>query len=73
MSEKELARNLLENIPPYKLGYVIAYMQGICADENADDAFCSQLCEDYEKDPEKGQLISFNEMMKMSGVKSDEI
>ncbi len=73
MSEKELARNLLENIPPYKLGYVIAYMQGICADESADDAFCLRLCEEYEKDPEKGQFVTFDEMMNLSEVKLDEI
>ena len=29
MSEKEIAMNLLENVPSYKLGYVIAYLQGL--------------------------------------------
>ena len=31
MSEKEIAMNLLENVPSYKLGYVIAYLQGLTA------------------------------------------
>ena len=44
MSEKELAIRLLENVPAYKLGYVIAYLQGITADEAMDDAFCENLC-----------------------------
>ncbi len=73
MSEKEMVLKLLEQVPEYKLGYVIAYMQGICADEYADDVFCSELCSEYEKDSDKGQFVSFDEMLKMSGVKSDEI
>lgn len=36
MSEKELAMNLLENVPSYKLSYVIAYLQGLTADETID-------------------------------------
>lgn len=31
MSEKEMARNLLDRIPDEKLGYLIAYMQGMIA------------------------------------------
>lgn len=68
MSEKELAYNLLENVPEYKLGYVIAYLQGITADEAADDAFCEKLCREYEADPDKGDMISIEEMAKISGV-----
>ena len=40
MSEKERAAALLELVPSYKMGYVIAYLQGLVADEAADDAFC---------------------------------
>lgn len=31
MSEKELAIKLIENTPDYKIGYVIAYLQGLNA------------------------------------------
>lgn len=68
MSEKEIALNLLENVPSYKLGYVIAYLQGIMADENADDLFCEQLCKEYEQSEEKGNFVTLEEMAKMSGV-----
>ena len=68
MSEKEIAMKLLENVPAYKLGYVIAYLEGITADESSDDAFCESLCEEYEANPDKGQFVSFDEMAKMSGV-----
>lgn len=68
ISEKEMTMNLLENVPNYNLGYVIAYLQGLMADEAADDAFCEQLCKEYENDGDKGQFISLSEMAKMSGV-----
>ena len=66
MSEKEIAMNLLENVPSYKLGYVIAYLQGLTADEAADDAFCEQLLKDYENDKDKGHFISMEEMTRLS-------
>ena len=33
-------------------GYVLAYLQGITADEEADDAFCERMIERYENDPD---------------------
>lgn len=36
MSDKEKALELLEKVPDYKLGYVIAFMQGLIAGEIAD-------------------------------------
>lgn len=73
MSEKEMARRLLENVPASKLGYVIAYLQGITADEFDDDLFCEKLLEDYKKNQEKGDFVSFEEMARMSGVESSEL
>lgn len=35
MSNKEKIIQLLENVPDYKMGYVLAYVQGITADEEA--------------------------------------
>ena len=35
MSEKEIAMQLINNLPDYKLGYVIAYLQGLTADRTA--------------------------------------
>lgn len=68
MSEKDIARQLLEKVPEYKLGYVISYLLGITVDESADDAFCEKLNAEYENDPEKGQFISFDEAVKLGGV-----
>lgn len=34
MSERERAIQLLDSVPEYKLGYVIAYLQGVTVGEN---------------------------------------
>ena len=47
MSEKDKIIQLLDYVPEYKLGYVLAYVQGITADEDSDDAYCRNLYEDY--------------------------
>lgn len=59
MSNRELCVKLLDNVPEYKIGYVLAYIQGITADEEADDAFCERMIESYENDPDPGKDEAF--------------
>ena len=73
MSEKERAAALLEMVPDYKLGYVIAYLQGLTADEAADDAFCLKMYNDYLADPEHGEFVSFDEALQECRVSPDEL
>ena len=73
MSDKEIAIHLLERVPENKLGYVIAYLQGITADEEKDDEFCEKLLEEYENDPEKDEYITIEEMAELCGVELDEL
>lgn len=73
MSNKELAIQLLNQIPDYKLGYVIAYLQGLNADEFADDLYCEKLITEYENSDDKGEFISFDDAVKMCGVDINEI
>ena len=68
MSNKELAIQLINQIPDYKLGYAIAYLQGLYADEISDDMFCQKLLENYENSTDKGEFVSFDEAMKMCEV-----
>ena len=68
MSNKELAMQLINNLSEYKLGYVVAYLQGINADESADDAYCEQLLDDYNNSDDKGDFVSFEDAVKMCGV-----
>ena len=70
---KELAIQLINNMPDYKLGYAIAYLQGLVADESADDLYCAGLLDEYKNDTEKDDVVSFEEAAKMCGVDIDEI
>ena len=70
MSEREMAASLLERVPDYKMGYVLAYLQGRTADEAADDAFCERMYESYrnDPDPEKDVTYSLEECKKEWGL-----
>ena len=52
------------------MGYVLAYLQGLTADEEADNAYCEQLYQEYLNDPspDKNQAISLEELCKREGV-----
>ena len=73
MSEREQAAALLNAVPSYKMAYVIGYLQGLVADEAADDAFCMKLYQDYLNDPERGDFVSFDDALKECGVSPDEL
>lgn len=68
MGNKDIAIQLINQIPDYKLGYAIAYLQGLYADEIADDMYCEKLLADYENSTDKGESVSIEEAMKMCGV-----
>ncbi len=53
MSNKEKIVSLLYNVPDYKMGYVLAYIQGLTADEEADDLFCERMIENYKNAPDE--------------------
>ena len=70
MSDKEMCIKLLESVPEYKIGYVLAYIQGITADEEADDLFCQRMLENYDKDPdpEKDRTFTLEECKREWGM-----
>ena len=70
MSNKELCIKLLDNVPDYKMGYVLAYIQGITADEETDDLFCDRMLENYlnDPDPDKDKGYTLEECKKMWGL-----
>ena len=70
MTNRERVISLLERVPDYKMGYVLAYVQGITADEEADDLFCQRMLENYENDPDpdKGQSFTLEECKKEWGL-----
>ena len=68
MSNREKIISLLDDIPDYKMGYVLAYIQGITADEETDDIFCEKMLEDYNADSEKDEEFSLDECKKEWGL-----
>lgn len=70
MSNRERLMQLLDTVPDYKLDLVLAYVQGITADEDADNAFCEQLYKQYlDSNPEDKETVSLEEAAKELGVK----
>jgi len=71
MSNKEKVIKLLDKVPDYKLGYVLAFIQGITADDEADDKFCESLLNDYlaDNDPEKHDTITLEKFAEQQGIK----
>ncbi len=72
MSNKKLALQLIESIPDYKMGFVVAYLQGIsAADEAEDDLYCKNLYETYldDQDPQKCDSVSIESLAADLGVK----
>ena len=68
MSNREKVIALLDNIPEYKIGYVLAYIQGLTADEDADDKFCQELYQRYQDDPEKEESFTLEECKREWGL-----
>lgn len=70
MSNKEKVIQLLDKVPDYKLGYVLAYVQGITADSELDDIYCESLLNEYlaDTDIEKHDIMSLSDFAKEQGV-----
>ena len=70
MSEKDKIIQLLDYVPDYKLGYVLAYVQGITADEDSDDEYCRKLYEEYlnDTDPERKKNTLWRSVKRNGGL-----
>ena len=68
MSNRDMCARLLDSVPDYKLGYVLAYLQGLTADEDADDAFCLSLWERYQEDSDKNESYTLEDCKKEWGL-----
>ena len=73
MSVREQIYQLTESLPEYKLGYVLAYIQGLMAgeaEEKADDAYCERLLQDYldDPDPHKHDCIPAEQLARELGI-----
>ena len=62
MSDKEKVVQLLDSVPEYKMGYILAYIQGITADEEIEEkydiALANEAYAEYESGGKKSRPIS---------------
>lgn len=71
MSERELAKQIIDTLPEYKIGHLLSFLQGIqFDDELEDDLYCERLASDYldNPDPEKHNGITIEEFAKREGI-----
>lgn len=70
MSEREQAMKLLDAVPDYKIGYVVAYLQGVTAGEIEEvepDEWDLAMIEEAEQEND-GETVAFEEVVKELGI-----
>lgn len=71
MSERELAKQIIDRLPEYKVGNLLLFLRGMLFDDELeDDLYCERLVEDYLNDtsPDKHDTITLEELAKREGV-----
>lgn len=71
MSERELAKQIIDQLPEYKVGNLLLFLRGMLFDdEMEDDLYCERLVEDYLNDTslDKHDTITLEELAKREGV-----
>lgn len=71
MSEREQAKQIIDQLPEYKISGLLMFLQGMkFDDEIEDDLYCERLVEEYENDPDpdKHQTVTLEELCKREGI-----
>ncbi len=73
MSEREQAKQIIDQLPEYKITKILYLLKGIqIDDEIEDDLFCENLAERYINDSDH-EVISFEEAIKEAGLTIDDL
>lgn len=68
MSERELAKQIIDQLPEYKMTKILYLLKGIqIDDEIEDEIFCENLAERYLNDPDH-EAIPFEDAIKEAGL-----
>lgn len=68
MSEREQAKQIIDQLPEYKMTKILYLLKGIqIDDEIEDELFCERLAERYYNDPEH-EFVSFEDAIKEAGL-----
>lgn len=71
MSDKDIAKQIIDSLPDYKVSKILYILKGIqIDDEIEDDLFCERLLDEYldDTDPHKHDTISLEDLAKREGV-----
>lgn len=71
MSEREQAKQIIDQLPEYKVSHLLLFLRGIQFDDDLeDDLLCEQLVERYmnDQDPHKHDTITLEELAAREGV-----
>ena len=71
MSERELAKQIIDQLPEYKVGNLLLSLRGMLFDdEMEDDLYCERLVENYLNDtsPDKHETVTLEDFAKGEGV-----
>ena len=71
MSEREQAKQIIDQLPEYKISNLLLFLKGIQFDDDIeDDLYCQKLYEDYlnDPDPEKDESITIEELAAREGI-----
>ncbi len=71
MSEREQAKQIIDQLPEYKISNLLLFLRGMQFDDDLeDDLYCEQLVEDYLNDTssDKHDTITLEELAKREGV-----
>lgn len=71
MSEREQAKQIIDQLPEYKMGNLLLFLKGMQFDDDIeDDLYCQKLYEDYlnDPDPKKDEEIPLEELAAREGI-----
>ncbi len=72
MSDRDLAKQIIDTLPEYKIENLLIFLKGMQFDDDIeDDLYCQRLYEDYlnNPDPEKHKSITIEELAAREGIK----
>lgn len=72
MSEREQAKQIIDQLPEYKISSLLLFLKGIQFDDDMeDDLYCQKLYEDYlnDSDPEKHETTTLEELAAREGIR----
>lgn len=71
MSDRDLAKQIIDTLPEYKIENLLLFLKGVQFDDDIeDDLYCQKLYEDYlnNPDPKKHESITIEELAAREGI-----